>query len=215
MKYFADIFSFFQYFQHKLKSLLKHSNVNLYSLNEKDDLSADEDFKIDNPLREQLIKFFVEGNPATLVNRDEFFYEAAKFVVLTQSCSVTSIRREFSISSNRAKLIIDQLESAAIIKHFLGYDGCKVIVKDEISLNKLINSEPHIEIGNCLQLLDSFYEKYKEEIEVRRIEYEEMQFEELKKTNVEAVKYMKLDKMLKKRLPANEYQDFIKTSGIN
>jgi hypothetical protein len=215
MKYFANIFSLFQYIQLKLKSFLKHSSVRLRSPAEKDALCGDEDFKIDNPLREQLIKFYVEGNPANLVNRDEFFYEAAKFVVLTQSCSVTSVRREFSVGSNRAKLIIDQLESASIIKQYLGYEGYKVLVKDEISLNELINSMPNIEISNCIHLLDSFYEKYKDEIEERRIEYENMQFEELKKTNTEAVKLMMLNKILKKRLPANEYRDLIKTSRMN
>jgi hypothetical protein len=214
MKCLGKIFGFIQGFQNNLKSSITGSDVKFRNMIKKDPISGYVDSVLDNSLREQLIKFFVEGNPANLVNRDDFFCEASKFVVLTQLCSITAIRREFSIGFSRAKLIIDQMESAGIIRPYGGAERWKVLVKDEISLNQLINSLPHVELSNCINLLDSFYEKHKEEIDKRRIEFEKLQLEKQKKTEAEAIKLMMLDKILKRRLPDHEYQELMQINRI-
>jgi hypothetical protein len=214
MKFLAKTSSFLRDFQNKLSSNFRKSTIKLQTPIDKDPLSGCEDSDIETALREQLIKFFVEGNPANLVNRDEFFHEAAKFVVLTQTCSITAIRREFSIGFSRSKVIIDQLASAGIVKPHRANDNCKVLIKDEISLNRLIGSLPHVEIKNCIHLLDSFYDKYKVEIETRRIRYEKLQAQEQKKSEVEAIKLLMLDKILRKRLPDQEHSELIQTGRI-
>ncbi len=155
-------------------------------------------------LKEQLIKFYVEGNPMNLVERDELFFSVAEFVVLTQSCSISVIQREFSLGLCRTKQILDQIESAGIISHFRTDEGRKVLIKDKISLGNLIVSLPNVEIKKCLDKLDLFYEKNKQEIETKRREHELLQTEELKKSESEALKLMKLEKILRKRLPAEK-----------
>jgi hypothetical protein len=201
MKCLAKIFKLFCDFKNNLKSGFRESVSKFYGIKGVDPVFLNEEPDLDNPLKEQLIKFYVEGNPVNLVDRDELFYQAAQFVVLTQSCSITAIQREFSIGLGHAKIILDQIESAGIISQHRNNEGRKVLVKDEISLRELITSLPHIEINNCIDQLDSFYKKYKEEIESRRKENELLQLEELKKTEAEVLKLMKLEKILKKRLP--------------
>lgn len=215
MKCVAKIFSFLHNFQNNINSYFKKSDNSLDSTIEKERLSAFEESDLDNSLSEQLIRFYVTGNPTILLTRDEYFREAAIFVVLTQSCSLTAIRREFSVGLSRTRLLIEQLESAGIISQFGGRDNLKVLVKDENSLDRLINSLPHVEINNCIHLLDTFYEKYKEEIEKRRIEYEKLQLEIQKKTETEAIKLMMIEKILKKRLPDQEYCEVTQTGKIS
>ncbi len=173
--------------------------------NEEEKKSINSVGDLDDSMKEQLIKFYVEGNPLNLVDRDELFCQAASFVVITQSCSVSAIQREFSIGLGRAKLILDQIESAGIISPFLTNEGRIVLIKDDVSLNKLIQSLPHIEINNCIENLDAFYEKYKGEIEARRNDYDRLQFEEMKKSEAELVKLMKLEKILQKRFPQTAF----------
>jgi hypothetical protein len=203
MKYFAILYRLFCDFKNNLRSGFKESVSKFHGIKEEDQVSLNEETDLDNPLKEQLIKFYVEGNPVNLVDRDELFYIAAKFVVITQSCSISAIQREFSVGLSRAKIILDQIESAGIISHYRNNDGRKVLVHDEISLIELLKSLPHIEINNYIDQLDSFYEKYKEEIETRRREHELLQLEELKKTEAEVIKLMKLEKILKERLPTS------------
>jgi hypothetical protein len=203
MKCFAAIFRLLCDFKNNFKSGFKASNGKIHGIKGEEALSLNEESYLDNPLKEQLIKFYVEGNPVNLVDRDELFYIAAKFVVVSQSCSYSAIQREFSVGLSRAKFILDQIESAGIISQYRSNEGRKVLVTDEISLKELLQSLPNIEINNCIDQLDSFYEKYKEEIEARRREREMLKLEEQRKTEAEAFKLMKLEGILKKRLPTS------------
>lgn len=154
-------------------------------------------------LRERLMNFYADGNPTNLLPRDEYFHEAAIFVVLTQRCSITAIRREFSLGFNRAKLILDQLESAHIIKSFTGIDHIKVLVKNEHSLKRLLLALPEYEINDYFDLLDSFYENNKAEIEARKVEFE-TGTEGRKENKLNAGKLMLLSKKLRKTLPEHD-----------
>ncbi|MCS6823558.1 MAG: DNA translocase FtsK [Cytophagaceae bacterium] len=71
--------------------------------------------------------------------RDKFFDEAARLVVSTQQGSTSLIQRKLKLGYNRAGRIIDQLESAGIVGPFEGSKAREVLIKDEISLEKLLD----------------------------------------------------------------------------
>lgn len=75
-----------------------------------------------------------------LNNRDEFFDDAARIVVLNQQGSTSMIQRKFSIGYNRAGRIMDQLEAAGIVGPSEGSKARKVLLQDEYSLEQLLNS---------------------------------------------------------------------------
>jgi hypothetical protein len=192
--------SLFSGFCNWLKSFLWKSARSIH-LDGEEEESAIHIYDLDSSLKEQLFKFYVEGNPLNLVDRDELFIKAAQFIVFSQSCSISAIQREFSVGLSHAKLILDQIESAGIISPFRSDEGRKVLIKDKDSLKELISSLPHFGIADRLDEIDAFYEKYKEEIENQRKEHDILQLEEMKKTEAELLKLMKLEKILKKRLP--------------
>jgi hypothetical protein len=166
---------------------------------------------LDNSLREKLINFYVDGNPVNLLPRDVLFREAALFAVLTQSCSIDALRREFSVCIKRARHIMDQLESAGIIRHFYEKDSRKVLVKDEASLRRILNRLPEIDINDCIDQLDSFYENNETEIELRKAGSEKERINELHQSKLEAVKLLLTGKMLTKGTPDHEQKRLIKT----
>ncbi len=71
--------------------------------------------------------------------RDSFFEEAARLVVLHQQGSTSLIQRKLSIGYNRAGRIIDQLEAANIVGAFEGSKARKVLIADEYSLERFLN----------------------------------------------------------------------------
>lgn len=56
-----------------------------------------------------------EQKKKLLKGRDSLFEEAARWVVMSSSASTSSLQRRYSIGSNRAGLIMDQLEAAGIV----------------------------------------------------------------------------------------------------
>ncbi|MDA3880754.1 MAG: DNA translocase FtsK [Prolixibacteraceae bacterium] len=75
-----------------------------------------------------------------LNNRDEYFDDAARLVVLNQQGSTSMIQRKFSIGYNRAGRIMDQLEAAGIVGPSEGSKTRKVQLQDEYSLEQLLNN---------------------------------------------------------------------------
>ncbi|HOO83145.1 MAG TPA: DNA translocase FtsK [Prolixibacteraceae bacterium] len=75
-----------------------------------------------------------------LNNRDEYFDDAARLVVLNQQGSTSMIQRKFSIGYNRAGRIMDQLEAAGIVGPADGSKARKVLLYDEYSLEQLLNT---------------------------------------------------------------------------
>jgi DNA segregation ATPase FtsK/SpoIIIE, S-DNA-T family len=75
-----------------------------------------------------------------LNNRDEFFDDAARLIVLNQQGSTSMIQRKFSIGYNRAGRIMDQLEAAGIVGPSEGSKARRVLMQDEYSLEQLLNS---------------------------------------------------------------------------
>tara|TARA_B100001758_G_scaffold247889_1_gene268226 strand:+ start:26324 stop:28708 length:2385 start_codon:yes stop_codon:yes gene_type:complete len=78
-------------------------------------------------------------NPSTdLDDKDALFDEAALVVVKHQSGSTSLIQRKLRLGYNRAGRIIDQLEAAGVVGPFEGSKARQVLVKDEQSLDELL-----------------------------------------------------------------------------
>jgi len=137
------------------------------------------EIEINKSLKEKLIKFFVDGNPGDLLFRDELFQEAAKIVVISQSGSITNLQQKLSISYHHADLIMDQLQTAKIVGPSNGSCNRRVLLLDEISLQRLLKGLPDNEKLDD-KLISSFYEKNKREIELRKSEYEGIKVGKLK-----------------------------------
>ena len=71
---------------------------------------------------------------------DPLFEDAARLVVINQSGSTALIQRKFAIGYNRAGRLMDQLEKAGVVGAAMGSTPRAVLIHDEYSLNKLLNS---------------------------------------------------------------------------
>ena len=75
-----------------------------------------------------------------LSDRDSLFEEAAKVIVMHQQGSTSLIQRKLKLGYNRAGRLIDQLEAAGIVGAFEGSKAREVLIKDELSLEQLLNN---------------------------------------------------------------------------
>jgi DNA segregation ATPase FtsK/SpoIIIE-like protein len=73
--------------------------------------------------------------------RDEFFDDAARLIVLHQQGSTSLIQRKLKLGYNRAGRIIDQLERAGVLGPFEGTKARKVLIPDEASLEHILQRE--------------------------------------------------------------------------
>jgi len=73
-------------------------------------------------------------------DRDPMFEEVAKIVVTNQQGSTSLLQRRLKLGYNRAGRLIDQLESAGIVGPFEGSKAREVLIKDELSLEQLLDS---------------------------------------------------------------------------
>ena len=80
------------------------------------------------------------GGKADLDDKDAMFDEAALLVVQHQSGSTSLIQRRLRLGYNRAGRIIDQLEAAGVVGVFEGSKARKVLVRDEMELEELLNN---------------------------------------------------------------------------
>lgn len=79
------------------------------------------------------------GSGADLSERDSMFEEAARTIVSHQQGSTSLLQRKLKLGYNRAGRIIDQLEAAGIVGPFEGSKAREVYVRDEYSLEQLLN----------------------------------------------------------------------------
>ena len=70
--------------------------------------------------------------------KDSLFDEVARMVVQTQVGSTSNIQRKFNIGYNRAGRLMDQLEGAGIVGAQEGSKPREVFVKDQASLEQLL-----------------------------------------------------------------------------
>ncbi|WP_439487509.1 DNA translocase FtsK 4TM domain-containing protein [Algoriphagus sp.] len=71
---------------------------------------------------------------------DPLFNDAARLLVLHQQGSTSLIQRKLKLGYNRAGRIIDQLEAAGIVGAFEGSKAREVLIQDEASLERLLES---------------------------------------------------------------------------
>lgn len=74
-----------------------------------------------------------------LSDRDALFEDAARIIVMHQQGSTSLIQRKLKLGYNRAGRLIDQLEAAGIVGPFEGSKAREVLIKDEASLEQLLN----------------------------------------------------------------------------
>lgn len=74
-----------------------------------------------------------------LAERDALFEEAARLIVQHQQGSTSLIQRKLKLGYNRAGRLIDQLEAAGIVGPFEGSKAREVLIRDEVSLEQLLN----------------------------------------------------------------------------
>ncbi|HYC85429.1 MAG TPA: DNA translocase FtsK 4TM domain-containing protein [Chryseosolibacter sp.] len=79
------------------------------------------------------------ANAVDLSDRDALFEDAARLIVGHQQGSTSLIQRKLKLGYNRAGRLIDQLEAAGIVGPFEGSKAREVLIKDEISLEQLLN----------------------------------------------------------------------------
>ena len=72
-----------------------------------------------------------------LSERDSFFEDAARLVVMHQQGSTSLIQRKLRLGYNRAGRLMDQLEAAGIVGAFGGSKAREVLVKDEMELENV------------------------------------------------------------------------------
>ncbi len=75
-----------------------------------------------------------------LSERDALFEEAARLIVHHQQGSTSLIQRKLKLGYNRAGRLIDQLEAAGIVGPFEGSKAREVLIRDEMSLEQLLNA---------------------------------------------------------------------------
>jgi S-DNA-T family DNA segregation ATPase FtsK/SpoIIIE len=80
------------------------------------------------------------ANQVDLSERDALFEEAARLIVAHQQGSTSLIQRKLKLGYNRAGRLIDQLEAAGIVGPFEGSKAREVLIRDEMSLEQLLNS---------------------------------------------------------------------------
>ena len=73
-------------------------------------------------------------------NRDQYFDEAARLIVMHQQGSTSLIQRKLKLGYNRAGRLIDQLEAAGIVGPFGGSKARDVLVRDESELEELLKN---------------------------------------------------------------------------
>jgi S-DNA-T family DNA segregation ATPase FtsK/SpoIIIE len=73
-------------------------------------------------------------------NRDQYFDDAARLIVMHQQGSTSLIQRKLKLGYNRAGRLIDQLEAAGIVGPFGGSKARDVLVKDDASLEELLRN---------------------------------------------------------------------------
>lgn len=71
--------------------------------------------------------------------RDDFFDEAAKLIVMSQQGSTSLIQRKLQLGYNRAGRLMDQLEAAGIVGPARGSKPREVLMKDPMQLDQFLN----------------------------------------------------------------------------
>jgi S-DNA-T family DNA segregation ATPase FtsK/SpoIIIE len=79
------------------------------------------------------------SNTVDMQHLDPLFEDAARYIVRELSGSTSLIQRKYGIGYNRAGRLMDQLEKAGIVGEAHGSKPREVLIKDDYSLNLILN----------------------------------------------------------------------------
>jgi hypothetical protein len=151
---------------------------------------------------------YLIGNFEHLRN-DILILDAARLVVNNQEATNSILIFNLHVGSLRAERIIDQLEKNGIIGPSSGSSPRTILFKKLSDLEDYLRKNPLLKSKSVL-----FYEKNKEEIEVRRAEYLKNQQMEMDRLEKEAIKLQMIDNERKKRLHKEALNELIATGEM-
>jgi S-DNA-T family DNA segregation ATPase FtsK/SpoIIIE len=109
--------------------------INDYIRNQQGYLSA---YELPDPNDEESLWPF-QQNDIDMQHLDPLFEDAARLIVREQSGSTSLVQRKFAIGYNRCGRMLDQMEKAGIVGPYKGSKPREVLIKDEYSLNLILN----------------------------------------------------------------------------
>ncbi len=99
---------------------------------------SDEDIeRVTDYIREQLKPEYLFDQESLIQNvtqnleRDEYFFDVARFVVDLQEASINKISKQFGVGFNRAQSIVESLEGIGVVSENLGSKAREVLVSKE------------------------------------------------------------------------------------
>lgn len=174
------------------KELVKSIDLNTQLSNENKarlELTENEKAK----LIEKLVKEEIDNTEAPLDNFDPLLEEAARLIVQSQIGSTSLLQRRLKLGYNQAGRLMDQLEGRGIVGPNLGSKARDVLIKTEEQLEQLFKNG--LRYGANQIDLRSFYEEHKEEIERKKLEYQEQKLQ----GQIDYEKYMIRQRLLEKQ----------------
>lgn len=109
--------------------------INDYIKNQQGYLSA---YELPNPYEEESLWPY-QQNDVDMQHLDPLFEDAARLIVREQLGSTSLVQRKFAIGYNRCGRMLDQMEKAGIVGPSMGSKPREVLIKDEYSLNLILN----------------------------------------------------------------------------
>ncbi len=156
-------------------------------------------------LIEELAKNGLENDSKLYEEFDPLLKDAARLIVQTRVASTSLIQRRMKIGYNRAGQLMDQLEKIGVVGANIGFKAREVLIKSEDELENFIQNELKSSKNN----IQSFYNKYQEEIERKRNEYlEQKLLQEIQKEK-NIIKQELLDKERKRNLQREAYKELV------
>jgi hypothetical protein len=195
----------------KQHSTSKHSeNLSKESFKEKLERSLQE---MNESEKEKMINMIARDetllDDSGLYANDPLILDSARLVVQHQQGSASLIQRTFSIGYNRSGRIIDQLESLRIIGPF---EGSKA---RDVNFHNISELEEYLKLNPALNgKMELFYEKNKDIIDQRRLEYLKSLELENDRLEKEEIKRQMIEKERKKRLHKEALQELIESGKI-
>lgn len=119
-----------------------------------------------------------EGRDFDLNNKDLFFEEAARIIVVNQCGSTSLLRRRLKLSYNRSNHLMNELENFGIVSPNKGSNVRDVLIKTESELQMYLDGSLDVKIDtNSISDGDKIYKENKIEIE-RRISIRQKQIDD-------------------------------------
>lgn len=167
-----------------------------------------------NNLIEEIVRNEFRSEDFNITDIDPLFDDAARLIIRSQVGSTTILQRRMKLGYNRAGRLMDQLEAAGVVGPNQGNKSRDVLIKSEESLenylsNKKLNSTSYKGINKA-----EFYEKNRNEIEKKKLEYINNIKDEGIKIEKEKIRNDLLEKERKRQLQKEVLKELIEQGLI-